>query len=250
MIDGKIYKITNIINGKVYIGQTIRLLQERFERHLRDARNNKYPENHFHRAIRKYGAESFVIEQIDSASTQKELNEKEIYWISKFNSVINGYNTATGGEGGNTYKGRTQQQMEVTKELISMSNTGKNNGMSKSIKCKSVKTGEELVFGTLAECLAFFNVKNKETFSKRAIGKNKLLYKGEWLFAYPDADYITDYVEEYDSSCRRGRMTILKSDIEELTFNSKNKALAFLGLPKSIGLINGMTINGYKVIIP
>ena len=249
MIDGKIYKVTNVINGKAYVGQTIRPLQERFDRHLRDAINNKYPENHFHRAIRKYGAENFVIEQIDSASTQNELNEKEIYWISKLNSIDLGYNTAIGGEGGNTYKGRTKKQMEITKELISISNTGKNNGMSRSIKCKSTKTGEEHLFETLAECLSFFNIKNKETLSKRATGENKLLYKGEWLFAYPDNDYITDYIEYYDSSCRHGRKTILQSDIEELKFNSINKALAFLGLPKSIGLMDGMIIKGYKVII-
>ena len=50
---GVIYKITNILNNKVYIGQTIRPLEERIERHFDEAENNVLPENHFHRAIRK-----------------------------------------------------------------------------------------------------------------------------------------------------------------------------------------------------
>ena len=57
-----IYKITNIQNNKVYIGQT----------------------------IRKYGKDSFVVKQIDTAKTQDELNKKEQYWIRYYNSVKEG----------------------------------------------------------------------------------------------------------------------------------------------------------------
>ena len=52
-----IYKITNIQNNKVYIGQTIRPIQDRFHRHINDALNNIL-DTHFARAIRKYGEES------------------------------------------------------------------------------------------------------------------------------------------------------------------------------------------------
>jgi len=251
MADKVIYKITNTVNGKVYIGQTTRPLQERFKRHLIEAKNNTLPDNYFHRAIRKYGADNFVVEQIDSANTQQELNEKEKYWIKYYDSIDNGYNTAEGGEGGNTYKGRTVEQMKRTGQKISEALKGANNGMSKSIKCKSILTNVELKFNTIAECLLHFNCKNKETFTSRAIGKNKLLYKREWIFAFGDNDYITDYVIDYDSSCRNGSKTILKSDKETLTFNSKNKALDFLGLNKNnCKLINGMIIKGYEVLIP
>lgn len=68
-----IYKITNIQNNKVYIGQTIRPIEQRFHRHLNDATNDIL-DTHFARAIRKYGKNNFIIEKIDSAQTQSELN--------------------------------------------------------------------------------------------------------------------------------------------------------------------------------
>ena len=86
-----IYKITNIQNNKVYIGQTIRPVEQRFHRHLNDALNNVI-DTHFARAIRKYGKENFVIEIIDSASNQQELTQKEQYWIKYYNSTEIGYN--------------------------------------------------------------------------------------------------------------------------------------------------------------
>ena len=70
-----VYKITNKENNKVYIGQSIRPIEHRFERHINDAINNKL-NTHFARAIRKYGADKFYIECIDTASTQEELNKK------------------------------------------------------------------------------------------------------------------------------------------------------------------------------
>ena len=71
-----IYKITNIQNNKVYIGQTIRPVKDRFNRHINDAMNNIL-DTHFARAIRKYGKENFTIEIIDEAKNQDGLNQKE-----------------------------------------------------------------------------------------------------------------------------------------------------------------------------
>ena len=86
-----IYKITNIQNNKVYIGQTIRPIKDRFHRHINDAMNNIL-DTHYARAIRKYGKDNFIIEEIDNANSQDELNKKEQYWIQYYNSVIEGYN--------------------------------------------------------------------------------------------------------------------------------------------------------------
>lgn len=69
------------------------------------------------------------------------------------------------------------------------------------------------------------------------------------MFAYANEDYRNFKIEHYDPSCRKGIKTILKSEIEELKFNSKNKALEFLNL-NNVSLQNGMIINGYTVIIP
>lgn len=89
-----IYKITNRINGKCYIGQTVGTLDARWKRHCKD--NSKCTA--IHNAIVKYGKDNFTVEEIDNAVSQDELNEKEAYWITKLNTLSpNGYNLQNGG---------------------------------------------------------------------------------------------------------------------------------------------------------
>ena len=119
-----IYKITNKINGKIYIGQTIRPIQQRFNRHMNDAINNVI-DTHFSRAIRKYGKDNFYIECIDKAKNQENLTQKEQYWIQKYNSTnpLIGYNEtdAINKCGGNTYKSKTKEELNVIKKKIRQS---------------------------------------------------------------------------------------------------------------------------------
>lgn len=83
-----IYKITNKINGKVYIGQTIRSISVRFCKHCNNSKNTVISS-----AIKKYGRDNFTVEEIDGANSQSELNYKEWLWIQKSNSLVpNGYN--------------------------------------------------------------------------------------------------------------------------------------------------------------
>lgn len=112
-----IYKITNQINNKVYIGQSIRPIEQRFQRHISDAINNIL-DTHLARAIRKYGKDNFMIELIDTAITQDELNFKEQYWIRFYNSVFDGYNEtdAIYKSGGNTYQSKTDEELNAIKE--------------------------------------------------------------------------------------------------------------------------------------
>lgn len=89
-----IYKITNQINGKVYIGQSINI-ERRWRRHKSDVENRDYP---IYRAIRKYGLENFYFEIVEETLVS-ELNEKERYWISFYGSAFSekGYNLTLGG---------------------------------------------------------------------------------------------------------------------------------------------------------
>ena len=86
-----IYKITNLINGKIYIGQTKFTVEKRFKEHAKA----DSPLGH---AIRKYGKKNFKAEVIETCQTFTELNEREIFWIKELNcKVPNGYNIADGG---------------------------------------------------------------------------------------------------------------------------------------------------------
>ncbi len=90
-----IYKITNNINNKIYIGQTVRSLKERFLQHQAscNAKNSAISN-----AIQKYGKENFIIEEIDGANSLSELNYLEWLYIHKFNCISpNGYNLKEGG---------------------------------------------------------------------------------------------------------------------------------------------------------
>ena len=93
-----VYKITNKINNKIYIGQTIQRVNKRFSAHIRNSKKPK-PNMLIARAIKRYGEKNFFIEEIEKCNSIKQLNEREIYWIKKLNSKNRkiGYNLTDGG---------------------------------------------------------------------------------------------------------------------------------------------------------
>jgi len=96
-----VYKITNKINGKNYIGKTEYSLEHRWNRHLSASRNGS--KFRFHSAIRKYGEDCWDLSVIETYQTEDEkfINEKETHFIKLFESATKkGYNATTGGTGG------------------------------------------------------------------------------------------------------------------------------------------------------
>ncbi len=183
-----IYKITNILNNKVYIGQTIRPIKDRFHRHINDAMHNIL-DTHFARAIRKDGPENFIISEIDTAETQEELNQKEQYWIRKYQATNPefGYNEtdAISKCGGNTYKNKTPEEMESIKAKIRASKVGAKNPMAKRVKRINTQTGEEDYFDTVISCAKACGIKNgKTSITTRLNGQITSPYKNKWLFEY------------------------------------------------------------------
>lgn len=94
---GYIYKITNNINGKCYIGKTERTIQIRWSEHIRLSRLKL--DLPLYRAFAKYGIDNFSIEEIEQCDNAT-IDEREIYWIDYFDSYRKGYNCTAGGEGG------------------------------------------------------------------------------------------------------------------------------------------------------
>lgn len=118
---GYIYKVTNKINGKIYIGQTIQSVKDRWHRHCGKSGISKAELNtHFKRAILKYGKENFTIETIEVCDSTK-LNDREKFYISYYNSYINGYNYTIVGQG-DTKPFKTSEESET--QIISLYNYG------------------------------------------------------------------------------------------------------------------------------
>ena len=111
-----IYKATNLVNGKIYIGQTINTLEYRKSQHIREAKNSKRKNVYFHNAINKYGENNFEFEEIDSASTQNELDNKERLWIQFYHSNNRdyGYNLDSGGRSGGAKSDETKRKIGIT----------------------------------------------------------------------------------------------------------------------------------------
>ena len=89
----KIYLITNRINGKQYVGQTSRTIEQRFNEHASCRRTA------IDKAIAKYGRENFTVEELETCDTIEQANEREQYWIAFYGCMApKGYNLTTGGK--------------------------------------------------------------------------------------------------------------------------------------------------------
>lgn len=104
-----IYKITNRLNRKPYVGQTKQSIERRFIQHSK-------ADSPLGNAMRQCGLDNFTIEVIEECATQEEANDRERFWIKVLNSKTpNGYNRSNGGEGG------IHKQKTSTKEVLRMS---------------------------------------------------------------------------------------------------------------------------------
>ena len=127
---GIVYKITNNINGKVYVGKSKRLPSIRWAEHQRYAREANRT-NLIYLAIRKYGIENFSFEVIENNIPDSLLAQKECEYIKQFNSFHNGYNETVGGEG---------ESPVDTEELIALYIYGNNYSEIASITGHTRKT--------------------------------------------------------------------------------------------------------------
>lgn len=113
---GFIYKITNRVNNKVYIGQTHFTIEHRFKQHVKNF-NIEHRQQPLYKAFAKYGLDKFYVEKVEEVECDK-LNEREIYWIAYYDSFKNGYNATLGGNG-NIYQWTDSQYEEIKSLYLS-----------------------------------------------------------------------------------------------------------------------------------
>ena len=204
-----VYKVTNIINNKKYIGITTKTLEHRKKIHLRDSKSKN---TYFYKAIKKYGEENFIWEEIDHAETIEELEELEKYYIKLYDTFDNkdkGYNTTSGGY--NLYEITTEERKRRSERAKGENNPmygvpsplkGKhfsdehkkkisdalkvayrphvercNNPASK--KVINLDTGE--IFNTLTDAAEKYNI-SRQMIGKVCNGHNKTAKGFHWMF--------------------------------------------------------------------
>ena len=146
---GYIYKFHNKITDKVYIGQTLRTLNERIGEHLYEALNNK-DNNYFHNALNKYGIENFdicILHTVDAPDKQSlidKLNILEVQEICNYNSFQEGYNANTGGNSYQVSEESRKKMSKASKGRIFTEEHKQNLSKSLTGKKKSPRSEEHL----------------------------------------------------------------------------------------------------------
>ena len=159
-----IYKITNKINNKIYVGQTIRSICDRWCAHKSDT--TRRIDRPLYSAFTKYGIENFAIElleELPADSTQEDLDNCERKWISNLQTISpNGYNLALGGRGRGSVSNETRQKMSLAKIGKKRRPYSEETRKRLSIANKGKKLSEE----HKAKATANLNVKGKPPWNK------------------------------------------------------------------------------------
>lgn len=137
---GYIYKITNKINNRVYIGQTTQKNPfERINFHYKTYKKEKFV---LHAAIKKYGKDSFLNELLFAAFDAPSLDYFEIYFINSFNSLVpNGYNVSGGGAyGSNKMTPIIKQKISLGNKEYYKHNKSASLGMKRSLETKQLQS--------------------------------------------------------------------------------------------------------------
>lgn len=173
-----VYKITCKLNNKIYIGQTTETLQKRWKRHIGYQLNDG---TYLHNSMKKYGVENFIIEQIDSANNQEELNILELFYI---NDLKADFNINKSGEkcGGDTLSNHPNKE-EIGIKISNKFQKGNNPNASKVLAINIVEN-YEIKYNSLKECMEDLYIPRHDIISRRCREIIKSPYNKTWLFKY------------------------------------------------------------------
>lgn len=167
---GCVYKITNKITNKVYIGETLNTIEKRFYQHCKDAFNETYKNYYFYRSIRKHGIENFEITELQRVTNinRKLLKEQilllEENYIKEYDSFNNGYNSNSGGrhpleisKETKELQSKRKKEDPKTKERLEHARSFNNN--EKKVIAYNYNTGDKLKeFDSIKEAGEYYNI--------------------------------------------------------------------------------------------
>ena len=165
-----IYKIINLKNDKIYVGQSIHI-EKRWIDHKCTLRKGIHRNQYLQNAWNKYGENAFKHEIIEECNIL-ELDEKEIYWIKYYNTnnPLHGYNLDGGGKGNRNIS-------DITREKLSIINSGKYNPMAHSVIC--LETLE--IFETITKANSKYNIPKGEITA--CCNRKRKIAKGyHWMY--------------------------------------------------------------------
>jgi group I intron endonuclease len=186
---GDIYIMTSPC-GKHYVGQTFARYSSgkkagymnRAKQHFYEAEKGKKTSRLLNEAIVEYGRDAFGIELLGSYDTQQELNEKEVFYIAHYNSMVpNGYNLTSGGKGG--------RQSEETKAKKSISCKGKNLGRVME-KRKRLDPNDACLPKYVRTCPGGFRIDNHPSGVRKCFRSKKLSMKEKLNLILGALDYL------------------------------------------------------------
>jgi group I intron endonuclease len=180
-----IYKITNIIDGKFYIGKT-KNIERRWYEHLNLVGKKRHP---LYDSILHYGKENFIIEIVDKADSNL-IDDLEKLWIKKTESIKLGYNICEGGNGGDTFTKRTNESKNITIKKIS--------DASKIVNARNIEKHKENTKNLWKNPIYVNKVKSK---LKKIMATEE--YKNKFSRSMKETLSNPDMIKKW-SDCKRG----------------------------------------------
>lgn len=204
-----VYKITNDVNQKIYVGKTQFSIEKRFGEHCRDSQKQTEEHRPLYAAMRKYGIEHFHIELLEETDSPEE---RERYWIEELGSFKYGYNATLGGDGKPyidydviiaTYQ-KVQNATEVAKQL------NINDSSVRSIlKSRNI------------------SLRDSSDIMREKYGKITNMYSlsGEYIRSFPSARAAGNYLIE--NGLTKCKLTTIRQHISEVCRGKRQTAARY-----------------------
>jgi len=211
-----IYKLTNTLNNKIYIGLTTESISERCRKRIAEAKYRDSRNSYILNAIRKYGSEVFNVEQIDTANSLAELRQKEIFYIQQYNSTDRkiGYNLTKGGEGNLGLK-----MSDETKDKIRQKKLGNKWSEERKLKHSEILKSKNIDYSKAKENCKLYNLKVSKKVEEFDLNNNLIRTYNSISEVWNTLKITRGTIDYYLKLDKNGNYRILNNKIYKIKIN-------------------------------